>query len=216
MRATVGQGWNFVQGVEPQLHIQVERGPTRARMYEKGQLRQCIDATEEKMTAKISALVVGSLVVFAIALVSISHAQTSKDADKTEVLAAFQNVMAAYNKGDVGTIMTFYADDGIFFEDTIPFQFNKAALRSSLEDFYKSVSGFHGSADSVDLRLSGHLAVMHCILRNGWTGKSGPYSQTSRLTEVYVKEGGKWHIWNEHLSVPFDPATGKAVLNAKP
>jgi uncharacterized protein (TIGR02246 family) len=165
------------------------------------------------MTGKVSALVVASLAVVATIFVSISHAQASHDADKTEVMTAFQNVTAAYNRGDVGAIVAFYADDGVFFEDTIPFQFDKAALRKSLEDFYKSISAFHASADSIDMRVSGHLAVVHSIIRTGWTGKSGPYSQTSRLTEVYVKKGNKWLIWNEHFSVPFDPATGKAVLN---
>ena len=157
-----------------------------------------------------------SLALVATILVSMSHAQASHDTDKTELMTAFQDVITAYNRGDVSAIVSFYADDGVFFEDTIPFQIDKAALRKGLEDFYKSISAFHGSADSVDVRVTDHLAVVHCIIRNSWTGKSGPYSQTSRLTEVYVKEGGKWLIWNEHFSVPFDPATGKAVFNAKP
>jgi ketosteroid isomerase-like protein len=63
---------------------------------------------------------------------------------------------------------------------------------------------------------SGDLAVAHSIIRVTWTDKSGRHSQTSRYTQVDKKEGGKWLIWHEHYSVPFDPPTGKAVLTANP
>jgi ketosteroid isomerase-like protein len=57
---------------------------------------------------------------------------------------------------------------------------------------------------------------VRCVAHNTWTDKNGRHAQTSRDTEVFRKEGGKWLIWNEHASVPYDPNTGKAVLNAKP
>jgi ketosteroid isomerase-like protein len=46
-----------------------------------------------------------------------------------------QRLLGAYSHKDVSAIMAFYSDDpdAIFFEDTIPFQFDKTALRSSLE-----------------------------------------------------------------------------------
>ena len=114
--------------------------------------------------------------------------------------------------------MAFYSDDpdAIFFEDTIPFQVNKAALRNGLEIFYKSISDFHARVESLDVQTSGDLAVVHCAIHNTWNDKHGTHMQTSRDTDVFRKEDGKWLIWHEHFSVPFDPATRKAVLSAKP
>jgi ketosteroid isomerase-like protein len=70
--------------------------------------------------------------------------------------------------------------------------------------------------ESVDVLVSGDLAVVHYVVRQTWIVKCGTHSQTSRYTQVDSKEEGKWLIWHEHASVPYDPETGKAVLNARP
>jgi quercetin dioxygenase-like cupin family protein len=50
-----------------------------------------------------------------------------------------------------------------------------------------------------------------------WTDKSGANSHRLRYryTQILKRADGKWLIWHEHLSVPYDPETGKAVLDAK-
>jgi uncharacterized protein (TIGR02246 family) len=167
---------------------------------------------------KFRSLILSVFALIGIALILVSEVQASSVSDKAELTALMQRLLAAYNDKDVNAAMAFYSDDpdAIFFEDTTPFQFNKTALKSATEIFYKSISAFHGSMESVDVQASGDLAAVHCILQNTWTDKNGEHAQVSRLTEVFRKESGEWLIWNEHLSVPFDPATGKAVLNAKP
>jgi len=82
--------------------------------------------------------------------------------------------------------------------------------------FFQSASDYHIGMESVDMLVRGDLAVVHSIIRQTWTDKSGTHALTSRYTRVDRKEGGKWLIWHEHASVPYDPATGKAVLNARP
>lgn len=64
--------------------------------------------------------------------------------------------------------------------------------------------------------VSGDVAVVHYIVPVTWTDTNGTHSQTSRYTGVDRKQRGKWLVWHDHFSVPFDPATGKAVLDAKP
>jgi ketosteroid isomerase-like protein len=169
------------------------------------------------MATKVRALISVSLAIVGIGVVAATHAQATSDSDKAEVMALNQHLITAYNSKDVSAIMAFYSDDpnAIFFEDTIPLQFNKATLAKATEMFYKSVSDFHARVESVDVLVSGDLGVVHYIVLNTWTDKSGTHSQTSRYTGVDRKEGGKWLVWHEHFSVPFDPATGKAVLNAK-
>lgn len=114
--------------------------------------------------------------------------------------------------------MACYSDDpeAIFFNEPIPFQFSKAELTKAIAMFFQSVTDYQLGMELVDALVSGDLAAVHCIVRNTWTDKNGTHSQTSRYTQVDRKEGGKWLIWHEHASFPYDPATGKAVLNAKP
>jgi uncharacterized protein (TIGR02246 family) len=171
------------------------------------------------MIAKRRACILVALAIIEIAVVRISNAQTSNESDKAEVTALNQRLMEAFNKKDVTAVMACYSDDtdAMFFDETIPFQLNKAELTKAIAMFFQSASDYHIGIESVDVLVSGDLAVVHCIVRNTWTDKSGTHSQTSRYTQVDRKEkGGKWLIWHEHASVPYDPATGKAVLNAKP
>ncbi|HKF29883.1 MAG TPA: nuclear transport factor 2 family protein [Candidatus Binataceae bacterium] len=81
---------------------------------------------------------------------------------------------------------------------------------------FKSISDYRARMESVDVLVSGDVAVVHYIVPVTWTDPNGTHSQTSRYTGVNRKEGGKWLVWHDHFSVPFDPATGKAVLDAKP
>jgi ketosteroid isomerase-like protein len=46
-----------------------------------------------------------------------------------------------------------------------------------------------------------------------WTDKSGTHTERGRYTQILKKTNGKWRIWHEHFSAPYDPATGKAVLD---
>ncbi len=153
-----------------------------------------------------------------LVVVPVSNARASSDSDKAQIAAMNQQIMAAFNKRDPSAVMAFYSDDpdAIFFEDTIPFQMNKAVL-SKANGEIKSMPDFHARMEAIDIVTSGDLAVMRCIIRGKWIDSKGiMHTQTSRYTQIDRKEGGKWLVWHEHFSVPFDPATGKAVMNAKP
>jgi uncharacterized protein (TIGR02246 family) len=168
---------------------------------------------------KLRKLILVSLAIVGIAIARISNAQTPSESDKAEVTALNQRLMEAFNKKDVTAVMSCYSDDpnAIFLLETIPFQLDKAELAKEIAMFFQSgVTDYRLGMESVDVLVSGDLAVVHCILHNTWTDKSGAHSETSRYTQVDRKDGGKWLIWHDHASFPYDPATGKAVLNAKP
>ena len=170
------------------------------------------------MTAKVGARLLVSLAIMGIAVVRICDAQAPSDSDKAEGIALNQRLMDAFNKKNVTAVMALYSDDpdAVFFEETIPFQFNKAELTKAIGMFFQSASDYHIGMESVDMLVRGDLAVVHSIIRQTWTDKDGTHALNSRYTRVDRKEGGKWLIWHEHASVPYDPATGKAVLNARP
>jgi PhnB protein len=170
------------------------------------------------MAMGLRTLIPLSLTLIILAVVPVSNARASSDSDKAEIAAMNQQIIEGFNKRDPSAIMAFYSDDpdAVFFEDTIPLQMNKAAL-SQANGVLKSLPDFHARMEDMKMVTSGDLAVMRCIITGKWIDSKGiMHLQISRYTQIDRKEGGKWLVWHEHFSVPFDPATGKAVMNAKP
>ena len=61
------------------------------------------------------------------------------------------------------------------------------------------------------------VAVAHYLYRVSGTLKDGTeVNMWVRCTLGLQKLDGKWRIVHEHDSVPFDPQTGRAVLDAQP
>jgi len=170
------------------------------------------------MTVKMRALILGSLTLVGTALTVVSDARASNESDKAEVTALIEHLYAVFSHKDLNATMACFSDDpdAVFFEDTIPFQMNKAMLRKDIEVFFNSVSEVHSHAEAVSVQVSGDLAAAHLIQHDTWTDQTGTHSQTARYTQIDRKEGGKWLIWHEHLSLPFDPVTGKAIFDATP
>jgi ketosteroid isomerase-like protein len=175
------------------------------------------------MRAKIGiAVVISALTIIAVARhFGMSRALASDDGSKAQIAALENRLVDAYTKMDVKAAMAFYVDDKetVFFEDTLPFQLKGLeSLRNYNEGFYKNlkVTQFHPRLEAMSIVVSGDLAAAHFILPIKWTDKNGSHLERGRGTHIFKKIDGKWLIWHEHFSVPFDPATGKAVLDATP
>ena len=127
------------------------------------------------MTARVRARILVAVAIMGIAVVRICNAQTSSDGDKAEVTALSQRLMDAFNKKDVSAVMALYSNDpdAIFFEEGIPFQFNKAELTKAIAMFFQSASDYHIGMESVHVLVRGDLAVVHSIVHNTWTDRGG-------------------------------------------
>jgi hypothetical protein len=57
------------------------------------------------------------------------------------------------------------------------------------------------------------LAISHCITRlvNADTNENAAAGWV-RATVCYQRQQGAWRVIHEHVSVPFDPMTGKATF----
>jgi ketosteroid isomerase-like protein len=161
-------------------------------------------------------------VALAVALswmVAGTRARASADSDKAEIVALNQRQFDAFNKKDLDGVMAFYVDDKdtVFYEDTVPFQLEGASrLREIDEEFFKSANDIHGGFEAISVVVSGDLAAAHYTLSLSYTDTGGRHSERGRFTQVLKKVNGKWQIWHEHFSFPYDPTTGKAVLEARP
>ena len=164
--------------------------------------------------AAVSIIVVAMLLAGAIGS---APAQTPDEAEIRSVIKQFDADMSSRNGG---ALLALYVPDpeAVYFEEVLPLQIvSFGAFRKFAEDsIFKQVSRLHQETQVERIKVDRNLAVAVSLIRVSWTDAAGEQFQTGRFTQVFSKVGGKWLIWHEHYSVPFDQATGKAIFDAKP
>jgi uncharacterized protein (TIGR02246 family) len=128
---------------------------------------------------------------------------------------------SAFRARDIDGIMSVYTpgDAVVAYDIVPPLQYvGKEAYRKDYEVF---LAQYDGPIDIEyrDLRIvaSGNVAFLHALERISGTMKNGQKSDIwVRATSGLRKIKGKWLIVHDHISVPVDLNTGKAVLDLKP
>jgi uncharacterized protein (TIGR02246 family) len=145
----------------------------------------------------------------------------SASEDEAAIRALENRFAAAVNAGDIDAIMQNYiADKSLVVFDVVPRKeyLGADAYRKGWEDFF---SRFKGSPKLtiIDLRITvdGSVAFSHSFMNTTGTDMQGrAVDRTVRVSAGYRKINGNWLIVHEHISVPVDLATGKAVPVTKP
>jgi len=93
-----------------------------------------------------------------------------------------------------------------------------AAYRKDYAEFFKQFKGpIHVDERDVDIEADNNVAFAHGLERLTGTSTDGkPVDTWLRWTSGYRKIGGRWYALHDHVSVPVDLATGKALLDLKP
>ena len=149
--------------------------------------------------------------------------QQPSDAATRDIRALYQSYIEAFNKKDVAKIMSFYApgSDLFVFDVTPPRQHvGWADYKKDWEDLFAAFPGpLHQELSDLSITTGGTLAVSHYIVAGYFTGPlpdSTRLTVAVRVTDALRRTGGKWLIFQEHVSVPVDLSTGKADLLSKP
>ena len=115
--------------------------------------------------------------------------------------------------------MALYADDVVAYDIVPPLQYiGKAAYRADYQQFFSQYEGdlhvevrdLHVGATG-DLGYAAGLELISGTLRNGQKA-----SVWLRFTSLFRKSDGHWLDFHDHVSVPADIASGKAMLDMKP
>jgi len=138
-----------------------------------------------------------------------------------DIRALEDRFVAAFNAKDVDAIMKVYAPDQtlVVFDVVPPRQYvGAAAYRKDWQAFLGSFDGpITVELTDLDVVADRNLAYSHSIQRVAGTDKHGKkLDLTVRVTDVYKKARGRWHIIHEHVSVPVDLETDKPDLSSKP
>jgi ketosteroid isomerase-like protein len=128
---------------------------------------------------------------------------------------------AAIKAKDIDGIMASYvnSDQLVVFDLVPPRQYK--GWNSYKENWQGFLNGCKDSPtwETSDLHTMGGqgYAFSHSIAHLTCTDqKSAKMDMTLRVTDGYANFKGKWLIVHEHISVPVDPATGKADMESKP
>jgi uncharacterized protein (TIGR02246 family) len=166
-----------------------------------------------------------SFILIAFASVT-ANAQTKNAASANGDNAAAKEIRSwldrwtkAFTKQDVDSIMALYADDIIAYDVVPPLQYvGKDAYRGDYQQFLSQYEGnlrvevrdLHVGATG-DLGYAAGLELISGTLKNGQ--KSDVWL---RFTSLFRKSDGRWLDFQDHVSVPVDIESGKAMLDLKP
>ena len=120
---------------------------------------------------------------------------------------------------DVDGILAHYAEDVVLFDVKPPYRINGAeSFRRVWEQCLPCFpDGFGIESRDVRIIVSGDVAVVHSLFRFTGLPADHPAALTwIRSTAVWQKSQGRWRILHDHLSVPFDPQTSRAVFTLEP
>jgi uncharacterized protein (TIGR02246 family) len=151
---------------------------------------------------------------------SSSH-NSSANNNESEIKALYDNWAKAFEARDINGIMAVYApgDKLIAYDVVPPLQYKgKDAYRKDYLEFLSQYDGpIHVEYRDMGILSSGDLGVIHALERFTGKLKNGQRSDLwLRATSAVQKINGKWLIVHDHISVPIDFDSGKAVLDLKP
>lgn len=167
------------------------------------------------------------LFCFLIALTSATaDAQPNKatpaaadDAATKEIRGWLERWTKAFSTKDADAVMALYSDDVVAYDVVPPLEYiGKAAYRADYQQFFSQ----YDSDLKVELRdlhvgASGDLGYAAGLELISGTLKRGKKSEVwLRFTSLFRKSEGHWLDFHDHVSVPADVATGKAMLELKP
>ena len=147
----------------------------------------------------------------------------SKEAAKSEaeIRDLYDRWAKAFRAHDLDGIMSVYASDDtvISYDIVAPLQYvGRDAYRKDYEEFLAQYDG-PIEIEYRDMRIvaGSDVAFLHALERMSGKLKNGQKSDLwVRATSGLRKINGKWLIVHDHISVPADLDTGKAVLDLKP
>ena len=154
------------------------------------------------------------LTLFGAVFIS-ATASATPSANEAAILKIEQAMAAAQSAAEA----TATWDKHVIFDDMIlPGEtLGKAAVLKELQPQFDAV----GHIDTKILRIkivadnkvAFAFSVQHLVApgKNGGPGLDAVF----RESDGFVKKGANWVLITQHLSVPFDPKTGKAVFDSK-
>ena len=137
----------------------------------------------------------------------------------SEVSALLERWSEAIRAKDIDRLMALYSPDIVYFDVVPPLHYTGSAAvrRNFLRWFAGWESAIGQEIRDVTLVASGDLAVAYLLIRASGTLKHGrEVDYWVRATVCCQRADQRWVITHEHISLPVDPQSGRAVMDLVP
>lgn len=139
--------------------------------------------------------------------------------EKADIRSLLEDWAKASCAGDLDAIMAVYAPDVLAFDAVGELRFEGAqAYRKHWQACLAMCPGpMTFELHDLDVTVGGDIAFGHYLARCGATLPDGKERGSwFRGTTCFRRTGGTWRIVHEHLSAPFEPESGKTLLDLEP
>jgi len=137
---------------------------------------------------------------------------TQQVMDQADIRRRIDTLAEAIRARDIDTLMSLYAPDIVSF-DAGPLLRQTGAeqkRKNWMQVFAMEPLGYE--IRDLAITLADDVAFGHSLNRISGTLKNGKSFPWVRCTVCFRKIDGNWLIVHDHVSVPLDPASGKALL----
>ena len=163
-----------------------------------------------------------TLLRYALALLLIAAAVTpvlAENKGEKEIRALLNDALSAFKAKDLDKMMSFYDHSAslVAYDVVPPVQYTGwDSYKKDFGDFFALFDGpISDEVSDMAIAAEGNMAYSRMIEHVTGKQKNGqPMDMLVRVTDVYRKNKGKWLIIHEHVSVPVDLDSGKAVMQA--
>jgi ketosteroid isomerase-like protein len=135
------------------------------------------------------------------------------------VRALFEERSAAMGAKDIERVMALYSADVVYFDLVPPLRYSGvAALRARFLDWFSRWDGALGQeTHELSVDADEHVAAAHMLVRAHGTLTDGrEVDYFVRVSNTCRRSGHDWLISHEHVSLPVDVASGRAVMDLTP
>jgi ketosteroid isomerase-like protein len=139
--------------------------------------------------------------------------------DETQIRKQIDDFVKAFRARDVNLMMSLFSSQMVSFDIIPPLKYvGSDAYRKVWEETFAIFQeGIEIEIRDLKVRTDPNVAFSHCFLRLTAKMVSGrKIDYWERLTCCFQKIEGKWLIVHEHVSLPTDLKTGKALMDLKP
>jgi uncharacterized protein (TIGR02246 family) len=138
---------------------------------------------------------------------------------QSEVKALLDNWLAAIRIKDIDRLMSLYSPDIVYFDLVPPHQITgSAAVRKNFLRWFDSwTSSIGQDAHDVSILPTEEMAAAHLLIRVSGTLKNGSeVDYWVRASVSCQRSDHGWLITHEHISLPVDFPSGRAVMDLVP
>ncbi len=139
--------------------------------------------------------------------------------DEAQIRGLIDDWVEAARAKDTDAIFSHYAPDIVAFDGIGELQFKgRDAYRKHWNACMSMCTGpMIFEVHDLVIEARENLAFGHFLSRCGELGAEGEErAGWFRVTVCWRKTNGRWKVAHEHFSAPFDPQTGKALLDLRP